>query len=62
VVGEFGGGRVVNSVSALSQEIFDISVTEIEAVVQPDIIAHDVWQGSVTLVGIHPPILPISVT
>jgi hypothetical protein len=51
-VGEFGGGCVVNSVSALSQEIFDISVTEIEAVVEPDGLADDIWWESMALVDI----------
>ena len=44
---------------AFSQEIFDIAVTEIESVVEPDGVADDVGWESVAFVGIHGPILAI---
>ena len=46
----------------LSQEILDITVAEIEAIVQPGGVANYVWRESVTFVCIHPPILSISVS
>lgn len=42
----------------LRQQIFDIAMTEIESVVEPDSIADDIWRESMSLVGIHLPILP----
>jgi hypothetical protein len=46
--------------ASLGQEICYISVTEIEAVVQPDGVGNDVRWESVALVCIHGPILAIS--
>jgi hypothetical protein len=49
----------LNRKSAFGQAIFDVSVTmtEVEAAVQPNCIADDVRRESVKLVCIHPPIL-----
>jgi len=44
----------------LSYQIFNIAVTGIETKVEPDGIGNDIWRESMTLVGIHPPILSIS--
>jgi hypothetical protein len=59
VAGEFGGGCVAESVSAFSQEILDIAVAQIEAIVEPDCIGNDIWRKSMALVCIHGPILAI---
>jgi hypothetical protein len=48
--------------ASLSQQIFNISMAEIEAVVQPDCVGNDIGRESVTLISIHTPILPISAT
>ena len=45
--------------ASLGQNIFDISVAQIESVVQPDSIRNDIWRESVSLVSTHPPILSI---
>jgi len=44
----------------LGQEILDITVTQIESVVEPYSIWNDIGWETVAFVGIHPPILPIS--
>jgi hypothetical protein len=62
VSGKFGGGCVVNCVSALSQAIFEVSVTKIDLEVKPDSIADDIWRESVSLIGIHEAILATSGT
>ena len=49
-----------DSDSALSQENFDIAVTQIESVVQPDSIGNDIWRES--FICIHRLILPIMAT
>ena len=41
------------------QEIFDVSVARIEAIVQPNCVADDIWRESVTFVRIHQSILAI---
>jgi hypothetical protein len=46
--------------TALGEKIFYISVAEIESVVEPDSITDDVGWESMTLIGIHLPILPKS--
>ena len=51
-----------HSDASLCEQIFNISVTEIESVVEPDGVTDDVWRKSVALVCIHPPILSISAT
>ena len=45
--------------ASLSQEVFDISVAEIEAAVEPDGIRNDIWWESVTFIGAHRPSLTI---
>lgn len=45
--------------ASLSQEIFNIPVAEIEAVVEPDGVANDIGWESVSFVSIHPRILSI---
>jgi hypothetical protein len=44
---------------SLSEQILDVSVTQIEAMVQPHGIADDFGRESVTLISIHHRILPI---
>ena len=39
------------------QEIFNIPVAEIEAIVEPDSVADDIWRESVALICIHPQIV-----
>ena len=46
--------------TSLSQKIFEILVTEIESVVEPESVADDVWWEPVPFVGIHLAILSIS--
>jgi hypothetical protein len=46
--------------ASFSEQVFDISVTEIESVVSPDRIADDVRRESVPLVCIHLPILAVT--
>ena len=42
-----------DSDASLRQEIFNISVTQIEAKVEPNSVGHDVRQESVAFIGIH---------
>jgi hypothetical protein len=44
--------------ASLGQEIFNISVTQIEAIVEPDGIGNDVRWEPVTFICAHVPILP----
>jgi hypothetical protein len=46
--------------AALSEQIFNISVAEIEAIVKPNGVTNDVRRESVAFIGIHPPILSAS--
>ena len=46
-----------NENAALSKQVFDIPVAEIESVVEPHGIADDVGWKSMTFVVVHPPIL-----
>ena len=46
--------------ATFSEEIFDIAVAEIEAVVEPDGVTDDVRRESVAFICIHGTILPIS--
>ena len=45
--------------AALSEQIFNISVAEIESIVEPDGVGNDIGRESVSFVGIHWPILSI---
>jgi hypothetical protein len=45
---------------SLGQKIFDISVAQVESVIEPDCVGDDVRWESVALVSIHGPILSIS--
>jgi hypothetical protein len=49
-----------DSDSSFGKWIFDVSVAEIEAIVQPDGVRNDVRWESVTFICIHWSILPIS--
>jgi len=51
---------ITDSNSTLGEEIFDISIAEIEPVVQPDCVTDDIWWESVAFVGVHRLILPNS--
>ena len=42
-----------------SKEVIDVAVALIESEVEPDRVGNDIWLESVSLVGIHPPILSI---
>jgi transposase-like protein len=46
--------------AAFGKEIFDIALTEIESVIEPNGIGNHMWRESVTLISIQAPILPIS--
>jgi len=46
-------GFITDCDASLGQEIFNITIAEIEAVVQPDCIADDFGGESMTLVCIH---------
>jgi hypothetical protein len=46
--------------TAFSQKVFDISMTQIETMLEPDGVTDDIWWESVAFVSIHPPILSIS--
>jgi hypothetical protein len=46
----------------LSQQVFDIPVSRVEPLVEPDCVADDVWRESVTFISIHLSIVPISET
>jgi hypothetical protein len=48
---------VTDSDAAFSEQIFNISVAEIEAIVKPDGVTDDVRRESVALVCIHPQIM-----
>jgi hypothetical protein len=50
-------GFVADSYTAFSQKVFDITVTEIESIVQPDSVADDIGREPVSFVGIHPEII-----
>ncbi len=45
--------------ASFGQEIFDISMTQVDAEVQPKGIADDFKRESMAFLGIHPPILAI---
>ena len=45
-----------------NQEIFNVSVAQVEAIVEPDSIGNDIWWESVSFIDSHQPILPISAT
>jgi hypothetical protein len=51
-----------DSDTPFSEEIFDIPVAEVEAIVQPNCIADDIGWEPVSFVCIHPPILSKSAT
>jgi hypothetical protein len=44
--------------SSFCEQIFDIAVAEIEAVVQPDGVTDNVRRESMAFVGVHSPIIP----
>jgi hypothetical protein len=50
-------GFIADSYTALSKQIFDIAVAEVESVIQPDSVADDIGWESVSFVGIHPEII-----
>jgi hypothetical protein len=39
--------------TTLSEKIFNITMAEIESIVEPDSIADDIWREAVALVSIH---------
>ena len=46
--------------TSLSEKIFDISMAQVEAVVDPDSIGNDIWRETMALISIHGAILSIS--
>jgi hypothetical protein len=50
-----------DSDASLGEQVFDISVAEIESIVEPDSVADDVRRESVAFVCIHCLIVPILV-
>ena len=44
---------------SLSEQVFNISMAQIESVVEPDGVRNDIWRESVTFICVHWPILPI---
>jgi hypothetical protein len=53
-------GLVADGASSLSWNIFDISMAEIESILQPDNLIDSIWRESVAFLGIHGSILAIS--
>jgi hypothetical protein len=45
--------------ASFSKKVFNIAMTEIETIVEPDGVGDDIWLESVAFVGIHRLILPI---
>ena len=45
---------------SFSQQVFDVAVAQIEAIVEPDGVGNNVWWESVAFVGVHLPSLPKS--
>ena len=52
-------GLSADNNSSFSLEIFDIAMTEIESIVEPDSVGNDTWWEAVTFVGTHRPILTV---
>ena len=52
-------GLPTDSDASLGQQIFDMSVVQIESIVKPDCIANDIGWESVALVYVHGSILAI---
>ena len=48
---------VADGDATLSKKVFNISMAQVESVIQPNCIADDIGRESLTLVGIHGPIL-----
>ena len=49
-----------DSDSSFGKQIFDVSVTQVKAIVEPDGVGNDIRWESVAFIYIHWPILPIS--
>jgi hypothetical protein len=49
-----------DSDAPFGQEIFDVSVAQVETIVKPDSVRNDIGWESVAFISIHPPILSIS--
>ena len=46
-------GFVANNDASLREQVFDITIAEVESMVQPDRVTDDVGRKSVTLISIH---------
>jgi hypothetical protein len=46
--------------SSLGQEIFNITVAEVESIIEPDGVGNDIGRKAVRFICAHVPILPIS--
>jgi hypothetical protein len=46
--------------ASFGEQVFYISVAEVEAIIEPHGIGNDIWRGSMALIGIHGPILSSS--
>ena len=53
-------GFVTDGYSAFSKKTFNITMAQIESIVEPDCVADDIVREPVTFVGIHGPILASS--
>jgi hypothetical protein len=49
-----------DSDTPFGKQIFNVPMTEIEPIVEPDGVGDDIWGESVACICIHPPILAIS--
>jgi len=43
--------------ASLDQNIVDITVTQVESIVEPDGVGDDVWGEAVSFIGVHPEIV-----
>ena len=39
--------------SSFGQDIFDVAVTEVESIVEPDCVTNDIWRKPVTFICVH---------
>ena len=51
---------LADSATTFSQQIFDIAITEVESIVEPDSVGNYVERGAVALTNFHRLFLPIS--
>ena len=54
-------GFTADGDASFSQQVFDVAVTQIEAIVEPNSVRNDIGRESVAFICIHPSIIRISV-